>query len=92
MPRTITDQYRTKEVPQEVYNVFECDAWLSYSSMEHKASCVTLEEAIDLIMKNGEFRKDCDMDYVREFLTEHLQTPLTGINYCITVAEVGEWD
>ena len=77
---------------QYVFEVFECDAWHSTSSMERKATCNSMEEAVNLIMEHGTFDKCSDMDYIREFLMEHLQTQGEDVNYIISKVEVGVWE
>lgn len=77
---------------QYVFEVFECDTWLSTSSMNHKATCNSLEEAVDLIMEHGEFDECSDKDYIRDFLMENMQTPTGCIKYIISGVEVGVWN
>lgn len=80
------------EEKQYVFEVFECDAWLGTSSMEHKATCNSLQEAVDMIMEHGDFDECSDKDYIRESLMEHRQTQTGDINYIISEVEVGVWD
>ena len=77
---------------QYVFEVFECDAWHRTSSMEHKATCNSLKEAVDMIMKNGYFDECSDKDYIRDCLIEYLQTQGEDVNYIISKVEVGVWD
>ena len=77
---------------QYVFEVFECDTWLSTSSMEHKATCNSLEEAVNLIMEHGEFYECDDKDYIRDFLMEYMQTPTGCVKYIISGVEVGAWN
>lgn len=80
------------EEEQYVFEVFECDTWLSTSSMTHKATCNSLEEAVDLIMEHGEFYECDDKDYIRDFLMEYMQTPTGCVKYIISGVEVGAWN
>ena len=80
------------EEEQCVFEVFECDAWLSKPSLEHKATCNSMEEAVNLIMEHGEFDECSDMDYIREFLMEYMQTPTGCVKYIISEVEVGVWN
>ena len=80
------------EEKQYVYEVFECDSWNSTSSMEHKATCNSMEEAVNLIMRHGKFEECSDKDYIREFLMEYKQTQTGDINYIISEVEVGVWE
>ena len=82
---------KTKE-KQYVYEVFECDACHRTSSMEHKATCNSLEEAVDMIMDNGYFDERSDKDYIRYCLTAYLQTQGEDVNYIISKVEVGVWE
>ena len=82
---------KTKE-RQYVYDVFECDACHRTSSMEHKATCNSMEEAVTLIMEHGEFDECSDKDYIRDCLMEHLQTQGEDVNYIISKVEVGVWE
>lgn len=84
----------TEEKPEQyVYEVFESDAWHTRDSMTHKATYLSLEEAVDAIMEHGEFDEDEDLDYVRKYLFEYHQTPETGdVNYDISVVEIGTWE
>ena len=80
------------EEKQYVYEVFECDSWNSTSSMENKATCNSMEEAVNLIMRHGKFEECSDKDYIREFLMEYKQTQTGDINYIISEVEVGVWE
>ena len=80
------------EEKQYIFEVFECDSWNSTSSMEHKATCNSMEEAVNLIMRHGKFEECSDKDYIREFLMEYKQTQTGDINYIISEVEVGVWD
>ena len=80
------------EEKQYVYEVFECDAWHRTSSMEHKATCNSLKEAVDMIMENGYFDECSDKDYIRDCLMKYLQTQGEDVNYIISKVEVGIWD
>ena len=80
------------EKMQCIFEVFECDSWNSTSSMEHKATCNSMEEAVNLIMRNGKFEECSDKDYIREFLMEYKQTQTGDINYIISEVEVGVWE
>ena len=80
------------EEKQYVYEVFECDSWNSTSSMVHKATCNSMEEAVNLIMEHGEFDECSNKDYIRDFLMEHKQTQTGDINYIISEVEVGVWE
>ena len=82
---------KTKE-EQHVFEVFEGDAWLSKPSFEHKATCNSMEEAVNLIMEHGEFDECSDKDYIRDFLMENMQTPTGCIKYIISGVEVGVWN
>ena len=82
---------KTKE-KQYVYDVFECDACHRTSSMEHKATCNSLEEAVDMIMENGCFDERSDKDYIRDCLMEYLQTQGEDVNYIISKVDVGFWE
>lgn len=82
---------KTKQ-KQYVFEVFECDACHRTSSMEHKATCNSLKEAVDMIMENGYFDECSDMDYIRDCLMEYLQTQGEDVNYIISKVEVGIWD
>lgn len=82
---------KTKE-KQYVYDVFECDACHRTSSMEHKATCNSLEEAVDMIMENGYFDEHSDKDYIRNCLMEYLQTQGEDVNYIISKVDVGFWE
>lgn len=82
---------KTKE-KQYVYDVFECDACHRTSSMEHKATCNSLEEAVDMIMENGYFDECSDKDYIRYCLMENLQTQGEDVNYIISKVDVGFWE
>ena len=77
---------------QYVFEVFECDAWHRTSSMEHKATCNSLKEAVDMIMENGYFDECSDKDYIRDCLIVYLQTQGEDVNYIISKVEVGFWD
>ena len=80
------------EKKQCIFDVFECDSWNSTSSMEHKATCNSMEEAVNLIMEHGEFDECSDKDYIREFLMENMQTPTGCVIYIISEVEVGVWN
>ena len=80
------------EENQYVFEVFECDTWYGTSSMEHKATCNSLEEAVDMIMENGYFDECSDKDYIRHCLTEYLQTQGEDVNYIISKVDVGVWE
>lgn len=80
------------EEEQYVFEVFECDSWNSTSSMEHKATCNSMEEAVNLIMRHGKFEECSDKDYIRDFLMEYKQTQTGDINYIISEVEVGSWN
>ena len=80
------------EEKQYVFEVFECDAWHSTSSMVRKATCNSLEEAVNLIIEHGFFDECSDKDYIRDFLMEHQQTGTGDVNYIISKVEVGVWD
>ena len=80
------------EEEQYVFEVFECDAWLSKPSFEHKATCNSMQEAVNLIMEHGTFDECSDMDYIREFLMEYMQTPTGVVKYIISEVEVGVWN
>ena len=80
------------EEKKYVFEVFECDTWFSTSSMVHKATCNSMEEAVNLIMEHGEFDECSDKDYIRDFLMESKHTPTCDINYIISEVEVGAWD
>lgn len=80
------------EQKQYVYEVFECDACHRTSSMEHKATCNSLEEAVDMIMENGYFDECSDKDYIRYCLMEYLQTQGEDVNYIISKVDVGVWE
>ena len=82
---------KTKE-NQYVYEVFECDACHRTSSMEHKATCNSLEEAVDMIMENGYFDERSDKDYIRNCLMKYLQTQGEDVNYIISKVDVGVWE
>lgn len=82
---------KTKE-KQYVYEVFECDARHRTSSMEHKATCNSLKEAVDMIMENGCFDERSDKDYIRDCLMEYLQTQGEDVNYIISKVDVGFWE
>ena len=82
---------KTKE-RQYVYEVFECDAWHRTSSMEHKATCNSLKEAVNMIMENGYFDECSDKDYIRDCLMEYLQTHGEDVNYIISKVDVGVWE
>ena len=82
---------KTKE-NQYVYEVFECDACHRTSSMEHKATCNSLEEAVDMIMEHGCFDECSDKDYIRYCLTAYLQTQGEDVNYIISKVDVGVWE
>lgn len=80
------------EEKQYVFEVFECDAWHRTSSMEHKATCNSLKEAVDMIMEYGYFDECSDKDYIRDCLIEYLQTQGEDVNYIISKVEVGAWE
>ena len=80
------------EEKQCIFEVFECDAWNSASSMEHKATCNSMEEAVNLIIDNGTFEDCSDKDYIRDCLIEYQQTQGEDVNYIISKVEVGAWD
>ena len=80
------------EEEQYVFEVFECDAWLSKPSFEHKATCNSMQEAVNLIMEHGTFDECSDMEYIREFLMEYMQTPTGNVKYIISEVEVGIWN
>ena len=80
------------EEKKYVFEVFECDACHRTSSMEHKATCNSLEEAVDMIMENGYFDERSDKDYIRDCLMEYLQTQGEDVNYIISKVEVGAWE
>lgn len=77
---------------QYVFEVFECDAWHRKSSMEHKATCNSMEEAVNLIMEHGTFEDCSDKDYIRDCLIEYQQTQGEDVNYIISKVEVGVWE
>ena len=81
-----------REEKQYVYEVFECDACHRTSSMEHKATCNSLEEAVDMIMEHGCFDECSDKDYIRYCLTSYLQTQGEDVNYIISKVDVGVWE
>ena len=80
------------EEKQYVFDVFECDAWHSTSSMERKATCNSMEEAVNLIMEHGTFEDCSDKDYIRDCLIEYQQTQGEDVNYIISKVEVGVWE
>lgn len=80
------------EEKQYVFDVFECDAWHSTSSMERKATCNSMEEAVNLIIENGTFEDCSDKDYIRDCLIEYQQTQGENVNYIISKVEVGVWE
>ena len=80
------------EKKQYVFDVFECDAWHSTSSMERKATCNSMEEAVNLIIDNGTFEDCSDKDYIRDCLIEYQQTQGEDVNYIISKVEVGVWE
>lgn len=80
------------EEKQYVFEVFECDACHRTSSMEHKATCNSLKEAVDMIMENGYFDECSDKDYIRDCLMEYLQTQGEDVNYIISKVDVGVWE
>ena len=80
------------EEKKYVFDVFECDAWHSTSSMERKATCNSMEEAVNLIMEHGTFEDCSDKDYIRDCLIEYQQTQGEDVNYIISKVEVGVWE
>lgn len=80
------------EQEQYVYEVFECDTWLSKPSFEHKATCNSMEEAVNLIMEHGDFDECSDKGYIRDYLMEYMQTPTGCVKYIISGVEVGSWN
>lgn len=80
------------EKKQYVFEVFECDAWHSTSSMERKATCNSMKEAVNLIMEHGTFEDCSDKDYIRDCLIEYQQTQGEDVNYIISKVEVGVWE
>ena len=80
------------EQKQYVYEVFECDACHRTSSMEHKATCNSLKEAVDMIMENGCFDECSDKASIRDCLMEYLQTQGEDVNYIISKVDVGVWE
>lgn len=86
------DKPTKTEEKQYVYEVFECDACHRTSSMEHKATCNSLEEAVDMIMEHGYFDECSDKDYIRYCLTAYLQTQGEDVNYIISKVDVGVWE
>ena len=81
-----------REERQYVFEVFEGDTWLSKPSFEHKATCNSLEEAVNLIMEHGEFDECSDKGYIRDYLMEYMQTPTGCVKYIISGVEVGSWN
>ena len=80
------------EEKQYVFEVFECDACHRTSSMEHKATCNSLKEAVDMIMEHGYFDECSDKDYIRDCLMKYLQTQGEDVNYIISKVDVGVWE
>lgn len=60
----------------------------------------TLDKAVHAVMTNGEFdtdwmeEQDSDVyEYIRDYLKEHMQTPLAGeINYVVKEGNFSEWE
>lgn len=80
------------EEEQYVFEVFEADTWLSKPSFEHKATCNSMEEAVNLIMDHGDFDECSDKGYIRDYLMEYMQTPTGCVKYIISGVEVGSWN
>lgn len=80
------------EEEQYVFEVFEADTWLSKPSFEHKATCNSMEEAVNLIMDYGDFDECSDKGYIRDYLMEYMQTPTGCVKYIISGVEVGSWN
>lgn len=71
----------------EVFVVFKTDAHMSVCSYKLMGVFGTLDKAVHAVMTNGEFdtdwmeEQDSDVyEYIRDYLKEHMQTPLTGEN------------
>ena len=60
--------------------------------MERKATCNSMEEAVNLIMEHGTFEDCSDKDYIRDCLIEYQQTQGEDVNYIISKVEVGLWE
>lgn len=82
------------------YVVFQGDAHLSVCSYVLMGVFGTKEKAIHAIMTKGEFDTDWldeqtgDMvKYIKEYLQEHMQTPLCGLtNYIIKEVHLNVWE
>ena len=75
---------------KNIYIVYECDQWLSCSSMRVKCVCSTKESAIRNVLKNRK-TDGWDSDEIREELENCSQTHGHAVNYHIEEATVGEW-
>lgn len=84
----------------EVFVVFKADAHMSVCSYKLMGVFGTLDKAVHAVMTKGEFdtdwmeEQDSDVyEYIRDYLKEHMQTPLTGeINYVVKEGNFNEWD
>lgn len=75
---------------KNIYIVYECDKWLSCSSMRVKCVCNTKESAIRNVLKNRK-TDGWDSDEIRKELENYSQTHVHAVNYHIEEATVGEW-
>ena len=84
----------------EVFVVFKTDAHMSVCSYILMGVFGTLDKAVHAVMTRGKFdtdwmeEQDSDVyEYIRDYLKEHMQTPLTGeINYVVKEGNLNEWE
>ena len=81
---------------EEVFLVFEGDAWLSTSSLILRGVYENFKDAVDTIMEAMAdalmFNEDDDAKYVRNYLEANYQTPCLSTNYIIKYAELNKWE
>ncbi|MGN0089588.1 MAG: hypothetical protein ACI36Z_01345 [Alloprevotella sp.] len=86
-----------------MYIVYEGDQWLSCSSMNVKCICLTMDDAINKVLKEHKMTWDdfpeyderptkSDMDYeLRKELKTNWQTQGHSVNYLIEEVSTNEW-
>lgn len=83
---------------EEVFLVFEGDAWLSSSSLvpmgvfeNYECAVENIMEKVEEAIENGSEDNDCNADNVRDYLQSNAQTPTLRTNYIIKTAKLNQW-
>ena len=75
---------------EKVYIVYEGDRWLSKETLRVKATCGTLDDAIDIILKNN-VSDEPNTEMERE-LRNYRQTFGDDVRYMIDEVDMNEWN